>query len=364
MEARRDLDRIMQQDVPFEEKTHQALALGRETLGVENVHLTRIEPESNYWKSILSTDPPDGRFPDGVILDLEETMCNRTIEEGVLVQDSDDLRGAGHDGLGAYLGVAISGRETPVGTVCFVSEEDHDEVFAPIDVMFAELIARRIEFELLREETTEKLNRLDQFARTISHDLRNPLSVAMGRLTLATRECESEHLHTVDRSLRRMQSMIEEVLAWARQTQELGRIEEVSLHDLVETAWATVDTAEAELQLDEDLIFEADRERALRLFENLIRNAVEHGGEGVSIRIGATDPDGCYIEDDGSGIPAADRDRVLEAGYSTLMNGTGIGLSIVASIADTHGWSLDITEGREGGARFEISELVVDSSQA
>jgi signal transduction histidine kinase len=46
---------------------------------------------------------------------------------------------------------------------------------------------------------------------------------------------------------------------------------------------------------------------------------------------------------------------VFETGFSTAEDGTGFGLAIVGEIADAHGWSVSVTEGHEGGARFEIT---------
>jgi len=74
----------------------------------------------------------------------------------------------------------------------------------------------------------------------------------------------------------------------------------------------------------------------------------------VAVTVGAL-PDGFYIEDDGPGIPADERDDVFDAGYSTTEEGTGFGLSIVQQIADAHGWDIRVTDGSDGGARFEIT---------
>jgi signal transduction histidine kinase len=100
---------------------------------------------------------------------------------------------------------------------------------------------------------------------------------------------------------------------------------------------------------------EADETGLQRLLENLFRNATEHGREAdVTIRIGDLDT-GFYIEDDGPGIPEEDRQTVFERGYSTTNSGTGFGLAIVEEIVDSHGWEIAITDGSDGGARFEIT---------
>jgi signal transduction histidine kinase len=99
-------------------------------------------------------------------------------------------------------------------------------------------------------------------------------------------------------------------------------------------------------------------DRLQQLLENLFRNAVEHGGEDVTIRVGALDDAaGFYVADDGVGIPGEDRDEVFESGYSSATNGTGFGLAIVEEIADAHSWTIRVTESSEGGARFEMTDV-------
>jgi signal transduction histidine kinase len=100
----------------------------------------------------------------------------------------------------------------------------------------------------------------------------------------------------------------------------------------------------------------ADRERLAQLLENLVRNAVQHGGDDVTVTVGDLEG-GFFIEDDGPGIPIGDRDRVFDTGYSTETGGTGFGLSIVSTIVQAHGWRMTLTDGETGGARFEITGI-------
>lgn len=80
----------------------------------------------------------------------------------------------------------------------------------------------------------------------------------------------------------------------------------------------------------------------------------------MSIRVGPLDNgDGFYVEDDGPGIPAADREQVFESGYTTGTDGLGLGLSIVGGVVDAHGWTIAVGAGADGGARFEVSGVVV-----
>ena len=64
---------------------------------------------------------------------------------------------------------------------------------------------------------------------------------------------------------------------------------------------------------------------------------------------------GFYVEDDGPGIPADERDRVLDPGYMSAAAGIGFGLAIVDRIAAAHGWTVRVAESVDGGVRFEFA---------
>ena len=256
------------------------------------------------------------------------------------------------------------------------------ETFNERDVLLGEILAGGLATALEQVEQTEQLHtrereltnqndRLEQFASIVSHDLRNPLNVAEGRLELATTECDSEHLDHVEYAHERMRTLIENLLTLAREGEAVTDVEPVTLAPLVEECWATVETDATTLVIDTNRTVQADKSRLKQLFENLMRNSVEHGstssrtpsgdsvehgGEDVTVTVGALDH-GFYIEDDGPGIPVTERDDVFKAGYSTSEDGTGFGLSIVKQIVEAHDWELRVTEGTAGGARFEITGI-------
>lgn len=216
-------------------------------------------------------------------------------------------------------------------------------------------VLRDITERLERERRLQReRDRLDEFAGVVSHDLRNPLNVARGRLELAMEDHESEHLAAVERALDRMENLIQDVLSLARIGQSVGETVPVELSELVDACWRNVETGAAELNIETDATILADQMRLQQLLENLIRNAVEHGGSEVTVTVGDV-ADGFYVEDDGPGIPEDVREKVLNPGYSTREEGTGFGLSIVRDIVQAHDWEIRLKEGREGGARFEIT---------
>ena len=238
-----------------------------------------------------------------------------------------------------------------------------------------------------RQELERQRERLEQFARVVSHDLRNPLSVAVGNLELA-RDLEgdaaTERIDSAHDALDRMDELISNLLSLAREGRSLEATAETDLRAVVDLAWTTVGSAAgAELVVVDPLPqIECDRDRLQQALENLFRNAIEHGSSAdlgsefdpgsdahggetadatepseaaadVRVFVGRTD-DGFYVADDGPGIPETERESVFEPGHTTVEDGTGFGLAIVDRIARAHGWSVEVSESRAGGARFEF----------
>lgn len=204
------------------------------------------------------------------------------------------------------------------------------------------------------EAALERQNqRLEEFASVVSHDIRNPLNVATGRLDLARETGDPEHLDDVADALARMEELIEDLLTMARQGEAVLDPEPLSLEAAAREAWANVETSEATLQVVDDVIIEGARSRVEELFENLYRNAVEHAGPAVTVEVG-TAADGFYVADDGPGIPADRREMIFDQGFTTADDGTGFGLAIVERIAEAHGWSVTVQESEAGGAKFVV----------
>jgi PAS domain S-box-containing protein len=208
-----------------------------------------------------------------------------------------------------------------------------------------------------RKERARKLERqnarLKDFVGIVSHDLRNPLMTAQGRLELAQADCDSPHLDEVGDAVDRCQALIDDLLALAQSGNAVGTTEPVTLSELAEECWQTTPSADATLAVETDQTISADRSRLQQLFENLFRNAVNHGGGEITVTVGEI-ADGFYVADDGAGIPDEERDDIFEAGYSTADDGTGFGLAIVKEVVEAHGWEIRVTDSQTGGVRFEI----------
>ncbi len=305
-----------------------------------------------------------------------EILRERTLDAGLDRFDSTsvdlillDLGLPGTNGLETLDRVLNRVSETPVVVLTGLDDTStaRDAIargaqdYLPKDRLDEDLLVRTVRHALERTEIRCELmrqnERLEQFASVVSHDLRNPLNVASGRLELAQREHENEHLETVADMLDRMERLIENVLALARtgRTIDEDEVETVRLADVVSAAVDSVDAGSLTVEVGTPGTVESERTRLRQLFENLLRNTVEHAGPEPTVWIDSlSDRPGFYVADDGPGIPPEDRDQVFEHGFTTADDGTGFGLSIVAEIAEAHGWDASVTTSDMDGVRFEF----------
>nr|WP_284145058.1 histidine kinase N-terminal 7TM domain-containing protein [Natrinema halophilum] len=293
----------------------------------------------------------------------------------------------------------LDGRERHFSVSTTPLESGHADPLGSVVVVRDITDLKRREEQLLQQNEY-----LDQFASIVSHDLQGPLMDIRGSAEMAVQSGNVSHIDHVLDATDRIEGLIDDLLRLARTGRQIESVEPVEISTVVESAWGRVWGQNAELIVDTDRSVHADPNRLQQLLENLFRNAVEHGstdrnsltsedaveysfaetrdGEGsvigfddpngtdtgirdaadsngsVRITVGLQ-PDGFFVEDDGSGIPEAARERIFERGYTTSEDGTGLGLGIVRQIAGAHGWSIHVREGRSGGARFEITDVDV-----
>ena len=362
---------IADREASFSEQVGALLAIGREELGLEYGTLSKIDGEQYTFEFV---DADDDSIQPGDVVPLEATNCEitatteRTLVLGDVEQDAPEetvRQGYAEWGISCYVGAPVFVSDSVYGTFCFYDREARVEEFSDWEVTLVELMSRWISSEMEKLDSTEKLRRqneqLERFAEVLTHDLRNPLSVAMGHLEVLQAERDDEHLDIIEKSHDRIESLIDEMLALARQGRSIRELEQVNLERIVDRSWAVVGTDGASRSVESNLTFMADPNRLQQLVENLIRNAREHGGDGVAVTVGAL-PDGFFLADDGDGIPEGDFEQVFDAGYSSQEEGSGFGLAIVREIANAHGWRVDVSESEAGGARFEFAGVDVVES--
>jgi len=379
---------IADKDRDFEAKVDELLALGQEVLGTDCAALSTISGEDYRFDVVHD---PSGALTSGDVVALSETTCERTVatEKSLVLRniaaeapDLAEQASTTKTGVSCYLGTPVWVDGEIDGTFCFFDTEPRATPFSDWEVTLVDLLGNWVSYEQERErraaQLTRERNRLDDFASLVSHDLRNPLTVALGRLDVVRERYDgnSDHIDTIEASLERMDTLIEDLLVLSRSGNQSVDPKPHVLEEVATAAWEATGTEDATLRVsDGETAFHGDPVSVQRLFENLLRNSVEHGstspdsqtrqdavahgGPDVTVTVGALS-EGFYVADDGPGIPRDERDQVFDSGYTTSDDGTGFGLRIVRDILDAHGWDITVTESDDGGARFEITGVRIE----
>ena len=207
-----------------------------------------------------------------------------------------------------------------------------------------------------------------RFVDDAGHELRTPITVIRGNLELMGDDPvdRAATVALVTDELDRMARIVDDLLILAKSEQA----DFVETHPMDLGGFTDELLAKAKLMADrpwsvdarEEVVVEADEQRLTQAMTNLIRNAAEHTPPGTPVAIGSALRNGeavLWVRDEGPGIPAADRERLFERfsrgsrGKRTT-DGAGLGLAIVAAIADGHGGTVTVDDAAGGGALFSI----------
>jgi PAS domain S-box-containing protein len=302
----------------------------------------RLREVTDFDEDVLHGEHPERVVAEGYwSADMGERY--REAAERVLAGEADDERVQLTTTLGDGSDVTTETRLTPI-------ERDGD-------VVGAVGVIRDVTDRVERERELERLNeRLERLAGVLSHDLRNPLSVAEGYVQLAGETGDTEHLAAAEDALDRIEAMIEEALVMARDPQAIETADApVDLDDLASECLDSGDFGGrppgAEVVVPDPGPVTGDPTLLRRAIGNLIGNAFEHAGADSTVRVGVDDR-GIYVADDGPGLPdGGTGDDLTDFGVSNG-GGTGIGLAIVERVAAAHGWTMKVCESTAGG--FEV----------
>ncbi len=363
-EARQRLSEIMDRELPFVEKAEQALELGKAYLGVDNGHITKIDPHTNYWESVSSTDA-EGPLAAGQIYDLRNTYCRRTLQQDTSIALhnvpaqgwSDDPAYETH-GLDCYHGTEITIDNDTYGTVCFVSDTAR-EPFTAAETMFTALIARSLEHDLQRRQQKNELTRQSNLAtvlnRVLRHNFRNSLTVIRGRAERiaeqfpASPETQSlidqtDRLLNLSEKARVLESVIVE--EFDREETSLRSLLDRVIHDVSpEFPDASITLKEAD---DVTLAVRPDLERALY---ELIENAAKHTGAAPTVTVSVEAVPNAVrirIDDNGAGLAEIEQQVLTEGTETPLEHGSGLGLWLAYWIVTSHDGTIEATVTDDG----------------
>jgi signal transduction histidine kinase len=234
------------------------------------------------------------------------------------------------------------------------------------------------ELRTLTDSFNRMLDRLeDAFARQrgfvsdASHELRSPLTAIRGQIEVLARERDPDaaDVRRVEAAtlaeLRRVERLVEELLALARLDEGAGPARrELDAAAFLRGAVAAAPGAAAVGELAPGRI-DADPEMIGRVVRNLVENARRHAGADGTVRVSSVavaDRLRVDVDDDGPGIPPAERERVFDrfhrsdAARARASGGSGLGLAIARGIVEAHGGRVRAAESPLGGARvsFEL----------
>jgi signal transduction histidine kinase len=238
------------------------------------------------------------------------------------------------------------------------------EVVAPDgDDEFSTLV-REVDLMLRRREATERAHH--RFVADASHELRSPVAAIRTTVEVAAAAGRPE-LH--ERALRvaaaeaaRMEGMSADLVELARAASLPVQHAAVDLERVVRTEAQRPRRVPVDCADVGPATLRGDAPQLGRLVRNLLDNAARHAATGVRVELRRTgDRVVLVVDDDGPGVPPADRSRVLERfvrladGRRRDPGGAGLGLAVVAAVAEHHGGGVRVEDSPAGGARFRVA---------
>ncbi len=212
-----------------------------------------------------------------------------------------------------------------------------------------------------------KLAVVGEMAAIMAHEVRTPLGILKSSAQMLQRR---PNLPAQDRELTafivsetdRLNRLVTTLLECA--SPRAPQFQPQDLHDILGHVLTLV-TSKAEkkgIGIEAHLdaaqsVLSCDREQMIQVFLNLLINAIQHVPEGGRISV-SSESDGealqVRVEDDGPGIAPEDRERIFDPFFTRREGGIGLGLTIVQQIVQSHGGGIEVTEGRQGGACFNV----------
>lgn len=212
-------------------------------------------------------------------------------------------------------------------------------------------------------ELRERLTALGEMSAGIAHELRNPMAVISGYLTLLSKKNDSagqETIRSITNEINGMNRIIGDLLTFARPA-SLNRVK-VNIKEMITSCLAAVLQAKGKNSRIETVLKLADAEVSIdevlmrQAFSNLLQNAVEAMPDGGTLTIEAqTNRDlKIVVRDTGTGIPADKLKKIFLPFFTLKDTGVGMGLALVHKIVTSHGGRVDVASTVGKGTMFTI----------
>ncbi|GAB3931164.1 HAMP domain-containing sensor histidine kinase [Kribbella albertanoniae] len=205
------------------------------------------------------------------------------------------------------------------------------------------------------------------FVADASHELRSPIASLRTQLEVAAAHPELLELDELIADTVRLQHLAADLLLLARlDAGDHPDPERIQVTDLVRDA---IDGRTARLDLTGEPVVLGSKTRLARILGNLLDNAERHTHQEIRVVVNSADGHAVIqVQDDGPGVPEADRERIFERfvrlddARSRDEGGAGLGLAIARDLAQAHGGTLTVTSSPSGGASFNLHLPLAPSS--
>ena len=222
-------------------------------------------------------------------------------------------------------------------------------VFFTISAIFVFRLYQANRRLLVKNEHDKQLIQLGEAARTLAHEIRNPLGALKIQRDLLSRKLPpgfEGNLQVIDGELKRLNTLVERVGEFLRNP--LGRPEWIDLQDFIHRLYSARDDVSI-TDIDQAGVY-FDAERLRTVFDNLVNNAVESGGSADVVIMKNSRMTVAEVRDRGPGFSDEAMKRLFDPFFTTKNNGTGLGLSIVKRLVESAGGSISLSNSADGAS--------------
>ncbi|MCM3068068.1 ATP-binding protein [Priestia flexa] len=230
-------------------------------------------------------------------------------------------------------------------------------IFHFIDITDTEQLERRM-------HQSEKLALVGELAAGAAHEIRNPLAVIHGFLSLMNHglsvdERKSFQVELLLKELERINSIVEEMLMLAKPRAPVMKAKRIDyvLEEIISFITANNQAFTIQVEMEKAMVW-IDDKQIKQVVHNLLRNSIEAmGGAGRMEITGMVKRNQycIYLKDSGTGIPKEVQKSIFYPFTTSKENGTGLGLTIVKTILQNHGGDIELVETSEKGTTFMMT---------
>jgi signal transduction histidine kinase len=227
-----------------------------------------------------------------------------------------------------------------------------------------------------QRELAKKDSQIDEFADSVAHELRNPLSVIIGHVDLLRKHLQqtesgevtydhqlsTNSLNQIESNGEQISEIVDDFLRVTSETDSRPDVEPLDFRRFV-TEIASDHLPEETVDLPVEGIIYANTDQAGLLFGALFRNVAHRGGSTVTVEARLNEH-GFVLEDTGRGVPQEAGDNLLEYGHTTRFRSEGLGLSVAKTIAEAHNWTISVDTDYENGLRVVVDGVHTDLEQS